>query len=462
MSQNNTLDKNTRGAVLEFFRRLHFYIGLFVGPFIFVAALTGTLYVFSTQIESRLYAHELTTQPVGEAHSLAEQIAAARTYVGEEAQIYAVRPAPGRFDTTRVQFVDPELGSSESRAIFVDPYSLGIRGDLTVYGTSGSLPMRKWIDQVHRGLLLGDVGRLYSELAASWMWVAALGGVALWWLSRPKRQLKKAKSRIAASRRLHITLGLFLLAGLLVFSATGLTWSQWAGDNITKMRTAFNWLTPKVQTTLDAHAAGHTPADPHAEHHMPMAGRVMPPANNDLWQQVLASARQAGIDAAKIEIRGPKSEGKAWTVAEIQARWPTQVDTVAVDPRDMRIVDRVDFAQYPLAAKLTRWGIDFHMGLLFGLANQLLLTAFGLGVCVMIVLGYRMWWLRRPTAPAENVASSLLHAWLRLPMRWRTGSLMASAGFGWCLPVMGGSLLLFLLVDLARWQYQKHQTSQFA
>ncbi|MEJ4043603.1 PepSY-associated TM helix domain-containing protein [Erwinia sp. SLM-02] len=462
MSLIHRQDKNTRGAVLEFFRRLHFYIGLFVGPFIFVAALTGTLYVFSTQIENRIYAHELTTQPVGEAQSLADQVSAAREYVGEETRIYAVRPAPGRFDTTRVQFVDPALGSSESRAIFVDPYSLQIRGDLTVYGSSGSLPLRKWIDQVHRGLLLGDAGRLYSELAASWMWVAAVGGLALWWLSRPKRQRKKAQGRIAASRRLHITQGLFLLAGLLMFSATGLAWSQWAGGNIDKMRTAFNWLTPQVRTTLDPHAVSHLPADPHAEHHMSMPGMTMPSAEDDVWQQVLASARRAGIDAAKVEIRGPKSEGKAWTVAEAQARWPSQVDAVAVDPRDMRVIDRVEFEQYPLAAKLTRWGIDFHMGLLFGLPNQLLLTAFGIGVCVMIVLGYRMWWLRRPTAPAGNVASSLLHAWLRLPVRWRLGSLLAGVGLGGCLPVMGASLLAFLLIDIARWQRQKRLMTQFA
>ncbi|MBK0034794.1 PepSY domain-containing protein [Erwinia sp. S43] len=462
MSQIKNNDKKTRGAVLEFFRRLHFYIGLFVGPFIFVAALTGTLYVFSTQIESRLYAHELTTQPAGEAHSLADQISAARAYAGEDTRIYAVRPAPGRTDTTRVQFVDPVLGSSESRAVFVDPYSLEIRGDLTVYGSSGSLPLRKWIDQVHRGLLLGDTGRLYSELAASWMWVAAVGGVVLWWLGRPKRRLKKAQGRMAASRRLHITLGLFLLAGLLMFSATGLTWSQWAGGNIDKMRSAFNWLTPQVRTTLDTHAVSPAPADPHAEHHMSMAGMVMPSAEDNTWQQVLASARRAGIDAPKVEIRGPKSEGKAWTVAEAQARWPSQVDVVAIDPRDMRIVDRVYFDQYPLAAKLTRWGIDFHMGLLFGLANQLLLTAFGIGVCVMIVLGYRMWWLRRPTAPADNVASSLLHTWLRLPMRWRIGSLLVTSALGWCLPVMGASLLAFLLIDVARWQQQKRQVSQFA
>ncbi len=47
---------------------------------------------------------------------------------------------------------------------------------MTVYGTSGVLPLRTWLDQFHRSLLLGDVGRNYSELAASWLWIAALGG----------------------------------------------------------------------------------------------------------------------------------------------------------------------------------------------------------------------------------------------------------------------------------------------
>ena len=41
------------------------------------------------------------------------------------------------------------------------------------------------------------------------------------------------------------------------------------------------------------------------------------------------------------------------------------------------MVDEVRFADYPLMAKLTRWGIDAHMGVLFGVANQLLLVAFG-------------------------------------------------------------------------------------
>lgn len=456
MSEKYIPQRNTRAAAQEFLRRIHFYIGLFVGPFIFIAALTGALYVSSIQIEKLLYSHELKVQPAGEPKSLSQQINAARQYVGEDVAIYAVRPAPGPSDTTRVQFVDANLGASESRAIFVNPYTLQILGSHTVYGSSGSLPLRMWIDQIHRGLLLGDFGRNYSELAASWMWIAALGGVFLWWSSRPKRQRRKPKGPLAVSRRIHITLGLFLLTGLLLFSATGLTWSQWAGGNIDSMRAAFNWLTPQVRTTLDTPAASHHQThDPHAEHQMPMSQGAPQNADNSLWENVLLAARQAGVQAKNVEIRAPKTTSHAWTVSEREAHWPSRVDVVSVDPRNMQIIDHVSFEQYPLAAKLTRWGIDFHMGLLFGLPNQILLIAFGLGVCVMIVLGYRMWWLRRPVAPGPQAVSTLIQAWISLSPGLKLLSFIIPLVLGFCLPVMGVSLLIFILIDLLRWQRQK-------
>ncbi len=60
----------SRAAWLNLLRRLHFYIGLFIGPFIFVAALTGTLYVATPQLENWLYHDAL--------HGLAEDSAAAQ------------------------------------------------------------------------------------------------------------------------------------------------------------------------------------------------------------------------------------------------------------------------------------------------------------------------------------------------------------------------------------------------
>lgn len=435
----------SRAAWIHLLRRLHFFIGLFVGPFIFVAALTGTLYVATPQLENMLYRDALHGAAVGERHSLANQIAVAQRATGGELRLHAVRPALMSGETTRVMFSDPALAESESRAIFIDPVTLAVKGDMTVYGTSGILPLRQWLDYAHRSLLLGNVGRVYSELAASWMWVAALGGVVLWALTRPKRRVN---NRFQNTRRVHVTLGWILLAGMLLFSATGLTWSQWAGGNVDKMRAAFGWMTPQVNTQLNGKMAA---MDPHAEHHGAMGAMPeAPPASGKTFDAVLAAAQRAGIDASLVEIRPPRSHNRAWTVTEIDRSWPTQVDAVAVDGNSMAILDRTYFADFPLMAKLTRWGVDFHMGILFGLPNQLVLIAFGLALCAAIIMGYRLWWIKRPMP--GNAFQTLFESWRILPLSGRLTTFIIAILLGLALPVMGASLLIFVIVDWLRWR----------
>ncbi|MGY5955822.1 PepSY-associated TM helix domain-containing protein [Kosakonia sp. BK9b] len=437
-----------RAAWLNGLRRLHFYIGLFVGPFIFIAALTGTLYVATPQLENALYQQALYGVQSGERQPLAAQIAVARQITGGQLRLHAVRPGLAGNETTRVMFADPQLGVSENRAIFIDPVTLQIKGDMAVYGTSGILPLRQWIDYLHRSLLLGDTGRLYSELAASWMWVAAIGGIALWFFTRPKRRIK---NRVQRHRRWHVALGWCLLAGMLLFSSTGLTWSQWAGGNVDRLRAAFGWMTPQVNTQLSGAA---TNPDPHAEHHMHHEMMAMPETapQDRQFDEVLKSAQQAGLSASKLEIRPPRHVDQAWTVSEIDRSWPTQVDAVAIDGNTMRVVDHTHFADFPLMAKLTRWGVDLHMGVLFGLPNQLLLIAFGCALCVMIIVGYRLWWIRRPASAAVNPAATLLHCWLSLSTPGRALTFAVALLLGLAMPVMGTSLLLFILIDTARWK----------
>ncbi len=437
-----------RAAWGNLLRRLHFYIGLFVGPFIFIAALSGTLYVATPQLEEVLYHRALHSDTQGEPQALASQIAVAEKVTGGGLRLHAVRPGLTAGETTRVMYADPALGASENRAIFIDPVSLEVRGDMTVYGTSGILPLRQKIDYLHRSLLLGDAGRLYSELAASWMWIAALGGIVVWFTTRPKRRIDNPFQN---RRRLHVTLGWTLLAGMLLFSATGLTWSQWAGGNVGKLRAQMGWMTPQVNIQLHGPA---TAVDPHAEHHghhmdMPM---VADKPELSLFDGVLRAANAAGIDASQLEILPAKSDGQAWTVTEIDRRWPTQVDAVAVDPNGLAVIDRTRFADYPLMAKLTRWGVDLHMGVLFGLPNQLLLIGFGVALCVMIIQGYRIWWMRRPAHTQANPAQMLFHSWLALPLWGRLVMLLTSVLLGLMMPVMGCSLALFVIIDWLRWR----------
>ena len=447
MSQTTPLPRpSSRDTLRRFLLRLHFYIGLFVGPFLFVAALTGLLYVLTPQIEARLYASVLTTQSTGPTRSLADQAAAARAHIGDSLAISAVRPAPAAGMTTRILFSDPGLGESENRTVFVDPVTLAVTGDLTTYGTSGILPFRILLDGLHRNLLLGDWGRYYSELAASWLWVAVAGGVFLW-ATGPGRRRALADMPPAQRRRwLHATIGVTVSVVLVFISVTGLTWSQAGGARIDAMRGAFGWVTPSVSAVLDTGAP--TPQMTHHDHGSmasPAAAAAIREDRAVDLDAVEKAARAAGLDSALLEIRLPKP-GQAWVVREYDRSWPTQVDTVALHPDTLAVISRADFAEFTLIPKLVRWGIDAHMGVLFGWPNQLLMAVVATGLLVTIVYGYQMWWTRRPAAGAPPLAA----AWLALGIGGRVAWGAAALAFGWALPVLGVSLALFLAIDWLR------------
>ncbi|WP_202397090.1 PepSY-associated TM helix domain-containing protein [Teichococcus coralli] len=290
-----------------FIARLHFYAGLLVGPFLLIAAVTGVLYVLTPQIEEVLYRQELRSSSTGPAQSLAAQAEAARAAVGPEARLFAIRPAPAAGATTRVMYAEPGLGGSENRAIFIDPVTLAVKGELTVYGTSGILPFRTTLDYLHRNLLLGEAGRFYSELAASWLWLVTLGGVLLWlWRRTGRLSRQSPRNTRLRTRRLHGLIGVSVSLGLLFLSATGLTWSQWAGGRIDGLRGALGWVTPSVSLALDG--GSDTAGGAHAHHgSASMAAAAQPEAATRL-DEVMAAARAAGIDSPMVEIRLPTPE----------------------------------------------------------------------------------------------------------------------------------------------------------
>ncbi|WP_410598629.1 PepSY-associated TM helix domain-containing protein [Amycolatopsis sp. lyj-90] len=426
------------------FLRLHFYAGVLVGPFVLIAALTGVLYAATPQMESWVYSDQLRA-PVGlNQVSLADQVKAAQA-ANPGGDLVAVRPAPEPGDTTRVLFAEEGLGESERRAVFVDPATAQVRGDLVAYGSSGALPLRTTLDQLHRNLLLGEPGRLYSELAASWLWVVALGGLVLWVSRRRTRRAEKAakaESPRGKSVRRHGSVGLWVLLGALFLSATGLTWSTYAGENVSSLRESLGWSTPALKVTGTDEHAGHSG---HGE-----APSTPAPARPESVDAMLASARAAGIDAASVEIGLPTKPGSPWQVAEVERGWPTQVDAVAVDGTTGQILGEVRFDDYPLMAKLARWGIDAHMGVLFGWPNQIALLLLGAGLVTLVVLGYRMWWQRRPTRATGLTFGRPIPRgqWRKAPPALVVGLVVLAAAIGWFVPLFGISLLAFLVIDL--------------
>lgn len=449
-------------------RRLHFYAGILVGPFILVAATSGALYALTPTLEQVVYDQELHAPVTDTRLSLAEQIEVAQQEVGDSGALAAVRPAPEPGDTTRVLFAQDGLGPSESRAIFVDPGTGEVRGDLTSYGSSGSLPLRSWISTLHRSLHLGDPGRLYSELAASWLGIVAVAGLVLWInrlrASRRQPGVARSKRRRTGYRRVlswHTTIGAVVVLGALFLSATGITWSQHGGTNFSDLRTAVGWETPALDTSLSGQQAdaggGHS-------HGGGDDAASTGPANPATFDDVLAIAQRSNVDAAQVEITPPAEPGTAWVVKETKTSFPTAGDSVAVDGATMQVSDRTDFADFPLIAKLSSWGISLHMGVLFGLANQVLLVGLALGIGSMVVLGYLMWWKRRPTREPRGLAGPPpARGALRGAPWWGLGAAAVIAvAVGWFLPLVGYTLLGFLVLDtvIGLWRARRRPAAQ--
>ncbi|OEJ31739.1 PepSY-associated TM helix domain-containing protein [Streptomyces subrutilus] len=439
-------------AVRPLLLRMHFYAGLLIAPLLFLAAATGLLYAASWQAENVIYSDELTVSRVGEsALPLSAQVEAARGAAPRGA-VVSVWPAPEAEATTRVIMESEGLPEGETLTVFVDPYTAEVRGQLATSGEA--LPLRTWLSEFHSSLHLGEFGRNYSELAASWLWVVALGGLALWIGRRRKRKADLVlPDRAATGRRRtlswHGAVGLWSVAGLVVLSATGLTWSKYAGENIGQLQDSLGGATPAVSAQLDPGAAAGD-SDEHAGHTMPEGTEMPPPAPTaDIGlDKAVDAARAAGV-SEHLQITLP-AKGQGYVVKEKDRQVPVHLDAVSVDPADGRIIDELRFADYPVLAQMTRFGIDVHMGLTFGIANQIALAALAVGLMFLVFWGYRMWWLRRPTKERRLSAGRAQPrgAWRKVPVTVVLPLAAATAVVGWFVPMLGISLLVFLACDL--------------
>ncbi|WP_033344005.1 PepSY-associated TM helix domain-containing protein [Catenuloplanes japonicus] len=426
--------------------RLHFYAGILIAPFLVVAATTGLLFVSTPTLDRIIYSQELLVDDAsGETVPIGAQLAAARA-AHPEGTITGVRVKGGEW-TTHVDFAVPELAAEEKvHTVYVNPYTGAVTGQLTTQ--FGWTPLQSWLDVLHRDLHLGTIGNLYSELAASWLWVIALGGIVLWW--RRRRAVRKlfapelsAKKGVRRTRGWHGAVGAWLLVGLLGLSATGLTWSNYAGANFGLLIDQIKGGTPYVSTALTsapaAEAGGH-----HGGGAAPATGAD--PVGIDIALRV---ARDNGL-SGPVSITPPADANSAWTVSQTDAELPNHLDSVAVDTTAGTVVDRVNFADWPFTAKLTSWGINAHMGMLFGVANQLLLAALALGLLCVIFWGYRMWWQRRPTRADRRAPVGTLPPrvdWSTVPAWAIVTGILVIFAIGWALPLLGIPLAAFIIID---------------
>ncbi|EWC61102.1 putative iron-regulated membrane protein [Actinokineospora spheciospongiae] len=423
-------------------RRLHFVAGIVVAPFLAALCLTGLVYVFSPQIHDSLYRSDLHVHHVGEVRRpLAEQVRAALT-AHPEATLKAVLTPPADDRTTRVVLAVPGPDGIEDRTVFVDPYTRLINGELTT--VENRLPANTWLRQFHGNLHLGAPGRLYAELAASWVPLIAVGGLVLW-LARTRRKrtrrevlLPSVRDKMGWTRlrAIHGAAGLWLAVGLVLLAGTGLTMTRFAGG--------------RADSTIDP---GRLRAPVLAAAPVPVPAGAQP---IDIDRAVVA-AKAAGL-SGELAVTPPSGSGTPFTVTEISDGLPIHRGAVAIDPYTEGVTEHLDWSDYSPVAKLSTLATQFHTGTLFGLANQIALALLAAATFALLALGYRMWWIHNPYR--RRWESLPRPVWRQLAGGPLVVVLLGVAALAWVLPAVGASLLVFLAVDALVSRFKRRKAGQ--
>ncbi|MFZ3006752.1 MAG: PepSY domain-containing protein [Phenylobacterium sp.] len=421
--------------------RWHFYAGLFCVPFVVILAITGSIYLFKPQVEAwldRPYDHlALTGAP---ARPEAQVAAALAAVPGSTLKTYEVRREAD--DAARVT-VSAGAGNV---LVYVHPETNAV---LKVLPEADRLME---IDKtIHGELLLGDKGSILVELAASWAIVMIVTGLYLWWPRQAQGLAGVVYPRLTRGktlfwRDLHAVTGVWISGLALFLLLTGLPWTTVWNGGFKEVRRMTG--TSEARQDWSQGRAAEKAAD-HAEHAaMPGMGEMAgmdhgPPEPAVSLDRMVSTVRDLDLPPPVLIAPPSKSKGwrsaPAWTARSDTPNRPQRV-TLTLDPATGAVVGREGFAAKHPIDQVIGYGIAAHEGQLFGLANQLLGVAAALGLILLSVSGYVIWWRRRPDGA------------LGAPPPLPEGRLTAGLGLiilalGLFLPVLGASLIVVALVE---------------
>jgi uncharacterized iron-regulated membrane protein len=367
---------------------VHRWLGLTLGCVGALLGLTGSLLVFSGEIDGALNPQRYAVSGPEAALPYADYLAAASSAAGGKARVLLVQ-MPGQAGGPVVVALRPKEGDGVVR-VYLDPASARV---LDVSRGAG------FIDAVHRFyeslMLRGLWGREFIGIVGIAMLISALSGLYLWWPGRRKVRLALAfRPRLALYRNLHYFFGFYASWVLAVVAFTGI---YLAFPNA--VRVAVNAVSP-VSLSL---RGGPPPAS--ASPATPSVTRdVRVP---DIGPDKAAAIAQALVPDAQVATIG--LPGGATGSYRIVLREPGDPHTVRggnavvlVDASNGTVLRQVDASTRTAGDTFLAWQNPLHTGEAFGNASRVLVSAAGLVPSLLFVTGMIMWLKARKRARRGN------------------------------------------------------------
>jgi len=205
---------------------LHLWLGLCSGLVVFIVALSGSIYSFSSEIKEMVYRDRLfVSNYQGKAVLPFDQLLeTAQRRLGDK----KISRVEIHTDPDRTYMFRAFKGGKYFEKIYMDPYSGKI-----VSHENAELEFFNIVLSLHRTLLLGDVvGHFIIQWSVIAFVILLLSGIVLWWPRHWKWKTVKKQLAVkwsAKKKRLNYDLhqvgGLYAFIILLIIALTGLMWS---------------------------------------------------------------------------------------------------------------------------------------------------------------------------------------------------------------------------------------------
>ncbi|WP_168121198.1 PepSY domain-containing protein [Paenibacillus sp. HB172176] len=423
--------------------RWHFYAGIIFAPFLIILAFSGSMYLFKPQIEGYLYKDLLTVREVGSTPMSPDAV------IGKTEKAY-----PGTAissitlpDNAGSSYKLTGMQEGVSKTLYVDPYTGHLLGTL-----DSSKTFSAFFKKMHSELLVGGtLANRLVELAACWAIILLLTGLFLWW-PRNRASLwgtilprfSKPGSR-QFWRDLHAVPAFWISLLLLLIILAGLPWSGVLGPRIDKLANETNTNAPAYAYSFGAKPESVTVAQDIAED-LPWAAENLPVPLSAVGGYLTLGVDEIERIASDKEVLKPytitlpSGETGVFTVSTVHDT-PGKNATLHLDQYSGAVLTDVRFADYGIMAKLISYGIAFHEGHLFGLANQLLGLIACLGLILVAISSYVMWRKRKPSGSLGSPAKAR-------NSKITIGVLVIMLICGAVMPLVGLSILAVLALDL--------------
>ncbi|MBS4069976.1 MAG: PepSY domain-containing protein [Algoriphagus sp.] len=357
--------------IRKFLNDIHLYAGLISGMIVIAVCLSGTIYVYNTEIREFFDSERYFVEKQGVPQSLDALKSNLEAQV--EGQIVGVNVFQQEGRT--VQFSLKKEGQERPSTLFVDPYSGKVLADNAE--KTSTEEFMGYMFSLHRWLLLDkieepimesmtnqELGRFINGVATLLFLLGVITGMVIWVPQKAKNWKQGLRVKWDANWKrvnhdLHNTLAFYSLGALFIMAVTGPFWS-------------YQWYKTGWQKTWDIYQAPKEekkgPTQEQAKKEEAPAEEATLPTYELSLDEILLAANKTLNYEGNVRITLPEKPGSDISISKSRTGFFARAgaDQLKLNPENLEVKEANLFGDLPVRQQIGRSVKALHTGEIFG------------------------------------------------------------------------------------------------